>query len=145
MTGQTTKTLLDGNGSSFLGYFWDDGTAFYPMPLNPGAYGKTAALASNLILKASPGVLFGFDVVGDSTAIAATWYVMVFDATSLPANGAITPVKCYPVAAGNPLFSADFGSGGIAFTTGITIGISSTGPFTQTTLGAHAFISGSFK
>lgn len=105
-------------------------------------YTATGALASNLVLKSGAGTLFGFHVVGDATAIASTWYVLVFDATSLPADGAVTPAQCFPVNSGQPLLSVNEPTGGVAFTTGIVVGISSTGCFTQTTLGAHAFISG---
>lgn len=100
----------------------------------------TAAIASNSVTKASAGNLYSFEVAADSTLSGAAWWVMIFDATSLPANGAVTPRKCYAYPSGTT--SASYGwNTPIAFTTGITIGVSTTGCFTLTA-SVHAFISG---
>jgi hypothetical protein len=100
----------------------------------------SAALASNTVVKASAGNLYSFEVSADSTLSAAAWWIMVFDATSLPANGAVTPKKCYAMALGVTSYAAAFPMP-VAFTTGITIGVSTTGCFSQTA-SVHAFISG---
>lgn len=65
---------------------------------------------------------------------------MIFNATSLPADGAVTPAKCYAEPAG--AISASYGFNvPVQFSTGIVIGVSSTGFLTKTA-SAPAFISG---
>ena len=54
---------------------------------------SSEAAASNLVLKASAGNLYSLTI----TIGATSGYAMLFDATSLPSNGAVTPVWCYPV------------------------------------------------
>lgn len=99
------------------------------------------ALCSNLVIEAAgPHQLYSFEVGADTTLSGAPWWVMVFNTTSLPANGAITPLKCYPVPTNTTSYSAAFPTP-VIFATGITIGVSTTGCFTQTA-SAHAFISG---
>ncbi|MDE2100320.1 MAG: hypothetical protein KGL39_23920 [Patescibacteria group bacterium] len=104
------------------------------------AYSSTAALASNAVIKSAAANLYSFQVAADSTLSATTWWIMIFDATSLPSNGAITPTKCYGIPAGITGASFAFPNP-VRFTTGITIGVSTTGCFTQTA-STHAFISG---
>lgn len=101
----------------------------------------TAALGSSQVVKASAGTLYSFNVSADPTLSAAPWWVLIFNATAAPSNGAVTPAKCYAEPAGATSASGAFAAGGAAFSTGITIVASSTGCFTQT-LSAHAFISG---
>lgn len=105
---------------------------------------QTSALASNLVCKASAGTLYEFNVVADSTLDAAAWYVMIFDATSLPANGAVTPAKCYAVPSGTATWGGTFQAGGEGFSTGIVVGVSTTGCFSLTA-STHAFISGGYN
>lgn len=107
-------------------------------------HAQCAALCSNLVAKASAGKIKGFEVSADSTLSAAIWYVIVFDATSLPANGAITPAKCYQQPAGQTQMGGTFGPGGTTMGTGITIGVSTTGCFTQTA-SIHAFIAADYQ
>jgi hypothetical protein len=107
-------------------------------------HAQCAALCSNLVAKASAGKIKGFEVSADSTLAAAIWYVIVFDATSLPANGAITPAKCYQQPAGQTQMGGTFGPGGTTMGTGITIGVSTTGCFTQTA-SIHAFIAADYQ
>lgn len=101
---------------------------------------STAALASNSVTKASAGNLYSFEVSADVTLSAAPWWIMIFDATSLPSNGAVTPKKCYAMAGGVTSYSAAFPTPA-AFGAGITIGVSTTGCFSLTA-SVHAFISG---
>lgn len=113
--------------------------------VSPNAYGltpaTTAALASNQIVKAAPGNLYSFEVGADSTLSAAAWWIMLFDSTTLPGDGAVTPKKCYPMPSGTTGASFAFGAAPVAFTTGIVIGVSTTGCFSKTA-SVHAFISG---
>lgn len=100
----------------------------------------TSALAANLVVKASAGNLYSFEVSADSTLSGAAWWIMIYNATSAPGDGAVTPLKCYAMASGVTAYSAAFPVP-VAFGTGITIGVSTTGCFTKTA-STHAFISG---
>jgi len=98
----------------------------------------TTSLASSQVIYSSAGsALRGFQVTTSSVA----GYVMLFDATSAPADGAVTPVKCvyisYP---GTVLLGPDPGTAWLA-KYGWTVVFSSTGCFTKTA-SATAFISG---
>lgn len=99
-------------------------------------------LCSNLVVEnAGPHNLYSFQASADTTLSGAAWWVFIFNATSLPANGASqTPAKCYAVPSGTTSFSGAFTTP-IPFATGITIGVSTTGCF-NLTASVHAFISG---
>jgi hypothetical protein len=111
--------------------------------LNAASHAQTSSLASSVVAKSSAGTLYSFSVVADSTLNASAWYVLIFDATSFPANGAVTPAKCYYVPQGQSTLGGTFAAGGSAFTTGIVVGVSTTGCFTLTS-SAHAFISADY-
>lgn len=98
---------------------------------------STAAEGSH-VLKAGAGNLYGLSV----TTGASAGYVMIFNATSAPADGAVTPIKCYSVPATSS-FGASWNNPA-AFSTGITVVFSTTGCFTKT-ISATAFISGEVK
>lgn len=86
----------------------------------------TSAVASVLVVKASAGNLYEWRV----TSGASAGYVMLFNATAAPADGAVTPVDCVVVAA-----NATVGSGTIIperYSTGIVVVFSTTGCFTKT-------------
>lgn len=100
----------------------------------------TAALAANQIIKGSAGNLYSFEVSADSTLSAAAWWIMIYNATTAPGDGAVTPLKCYALPSGATSYAAAF-QVPVAFSTGITIGVSTTGCFTKTA-STHAFISG---
>lgn len=101
---------------------------------------SSSALAANTVIKASAGNLYSFEVSADSTLSAAAWWIMIYNATSAPVDGAVTPLKCYAMASGVTAYAAAFPTPA-AFSTGITIGVSTTGCFTKTA-STHAFISG---
>jgi hypothetical protein len=103
----------------------------------------TSVLASNLAVKASAGNLYSFNVGADSTLSGAAWWLMIFNLASAPADGAVTPAKCYPFPSGTTGYSAAFPVP-VNFSTGITLVVSTTGCFTKTA-SAHAFLSGDFK
>lgn len=65
-------------------------------------------------------------------------YVLIFDATSAPADGVVTPIDCVAVAA-NSTVGSNMDTLPDRFTTGYTIVFSSTGCFTKT-ISATAFI-----
>ena len=116
-----------------------------PAPVNQVSATKvsTAALAANLVVSAAPASLFSFEVSADSTLSAAAWWVMAYDATAAPADGAVTPIKCYALPSGAPSISAGFTTPE-TFSTGVVIGVSTTGCFTKTA-STHAFISGGYR
>lgn len=105
--------------------------------------GACTTLCSNLVVKASPGNIFSFNVSADTTLSGAAWWLMFFNSTTLPADGTVTPAKCYALPSGTTSYSAAFPVP-VAFATGIVMGVSSTGCFTKTA-SVHAFISGDFK
>ena len=103
----------------------------------------SASLAANQIIDGAPGNLFSFQVSADSALSAAAWWVMIYDAVSAPGDGAVTPAKCYALPSGATSIAAAWPTP-VAFGTGITIGVSTTGCFNKTA-STHAFISGDFK
>jgi len=95
----------------------------------------TTVAAGSQVLKASAGNLYGLNVVSGASA----GYVMVFNATSAPADGVVTPAQCFVLAA-NSSMQISYNTP-IRMTTGCTVVFSTTGPFTKT-ISATAFISG---
>lgn len=94
----------------------------------------TAAAGGSVIAKASAGNLYGINIVAGASA----GFLMIFNSTTVPADGAVTPIKCLPIAA-NAGFSVTFNPP-IRLGTGIVAVFSTTGPFTKT-ISATAFIS----
>lgn len=99
----------------------------------------TAAVANNLVAKASAGNLYGYNVVSGASA----GYVMIFNATAAPADGAVTPLRCIPLAA-NTGVDVNMRGPPIYFSTGITLVFSTTGCFNKTA-SATAFIAADVK
>lgn len=110
--------------------------------LNPSTPCATTVLAASLVCYNAAAVLHSFTVTADSTLDASVWYLMVFNATSLPADGAVTPLKCYQIPAGTAQFGGTFDAGGATFSTGVTFGVSTTGCFTKTASTHALFIGG---
>lgn len=95
---------------------------------------QTATVAGSLVAKTAAGNCYGFNAVSG----AAAGYLMLFDSTTVPADGVVTPKKAYVMAANSSLglhwdVPRRFGSG-------ITAVFSTTGPFIKT-ISATAFIS----
>lgn len=107
-------------------------TALFPSP--------SAALAANQVVSAVPANLYSFEVSADATLSGAAWWILIYDAVAAPADGAVTPIKCYALASGTTNFKETFFYP-IQFVTGIVIGASTTGCFNKTA-SVHAFISG---
>ena len=103
----------------------------------------SAAAEANHILKAGAGNLYA--AYATSTVAG---YLLIFNATTAPADGAVTPQNCIPGAltqSGIYAASISYNPGPAeVFTTGITASWSSTGCFTKTA-SATAFIHGSVK
>lgn len=133
---------------NFNGTTWDrvrgdtNGTYVVASPSAAAAVGitpvVTSVAAGSLVVKATPGNLYSVQI---GTAGSAG-FLMMFNATSAPADGTVTPVFCKAVAANTtaefPLIPP------AAFSTGITAVFSTTGCFTKT-ISATAFISGLAK
>ncbi len=99
-------------------------------PLTPVA---TTVASGSQVAKTTAGRLYGLNVVAGASA----GFVMVFDSTTVPADGAVTPKKVFPIAANAGVsYSWDRG---LTFATGIVVVFSTTGPFTKT-ISATAFI-----
>jgi hypothetical protein len=97
----------------------------------------SAALESSHVLKATPGNLYKL-----STIIGATsGYLMLFDATAAPANGAVAPVWSQLIESNgtNGGLLLDWGEFPMTFNNGIVVVFSSTGPFNLTASATAAF------
>lgn len=134
-------TVFGGNVDIFQGNSLLSSTnPLWVAPAPASTLAVTASLASNLVAKSSTGALLSFEVSADSTLSGAAWWVMIFNATSAPSDGSVTPAKCYALPSGATAFTGAFPNPAV-FSTGITIVASTTGCFTKTA-SAHAFISG---
>lgn len=108
----------------------------------------SAALEASTVTKATAGVLRS--VVGrvDSTHATATYYWQVYNAASLPADGAVTllraPVKIVHTNGTDTNFSIDCTDNGIFASTGIVMALSTT-EFTKTISGAFTSTNVLFK
>lgn len=95
---------------------------------------RAGAPSESAVAKASAGLLYKAQVFNNS---GATVYFQVFDAASLPANGAIPALAPQPVA--TLTFAAfEFATWGRPFTNGIVLAVSST-PATLTRTGGGIF------
>jgi hypothetical protein len=118
----------------------------YIPPIQPTAdttLGVAPAASSSAeachVFKASAGTAYSL-----SGYIGAAGFIMVFDAASAPSDGAVTPkVWAYAAAAGT--WSMDFGVMPAAFSTGIVVCASSTGPLSKTAYSTNTVFSGRVK
>lgn len=117
------------------------GTSLTPATTSAGGIAPVASTAVEAchVLKASAGNLYGFTLNATSTASANDW-VLVFNAASAPADGAVTPVDWGRVNP-NGFYSWAMPAIPVYFSTGITVCLSTTGPLTKTAE-AQAVISG---
>lgn len=97
---------------------------------------STTALAASLVVKGSAGTLFGLQGYATSAG-----FLLVHNTASLPADASV-PVVSLPIESGKP-FSVDFGVYGRAFSTGIVVVFSSTGP-TKTIGGSVMWVDAQF-
>lgn len=84
---------------------------------------SNTAYATNLVIKASAGTLYGLSGYNSKTS---SQFIQLHDAASLPADAAVPKVFILVPASSN--FAIDFGPRGRVFATGIVICNSSTGP-----------------
>lgn len=106
--------------------------ATYTAPTSSSSFaitpGSSSALESSHVLKASAGNLYSLYV---ATTTAAGW-LMTFNATSAPADGAVTPVEAIQIPANSAAAISFDGAPPDYYSTGIVAVFSTTGPFTKT-------------
>lgn len=107
--------------------YWTQGEHNENWPLNRGSL----AYATSLVVKTGPGKLYGFTAYNSGAA----QFIILFDGTSVPANGA-TGVP-FAVGATSNLGVA-YGDTGRAFNAGCVLALSTTSP-TLTLGAAEAF------
>lgn len=93
--------------------------------IGPGGFPLTSAspgFEASRVVKSGSGALFG---VGGFNNKGSAQFILIFDATALPANGAVPVGPPITVPAGNN-FSVDFGIWGLGFRGGCVIANSST-------------------
>lgn len=119
------------------------GSAVTPTPSSAASAGMapvvSTAAESNHVLKAGAGNFYSATITNGATP----GYVMLFDAVSAPADGAVTPVECFAMPATSSTLGVTFFYPDV-FATGITIVYSSTGCFTKTA-SATAYFSAQVK
>ena len=104
---------------------------------NPATPVVSAAAEGSHILKASPGCLISTYVTPSSTA----GYLMLFNSTTVPADGAVTPVECIQIASSVTNFLNWAPLPPEWFSIGIVAVFSTTGCFTKT-VGSGIFFHG---
>lgn len=87
---------------------------------------STAAESSRVLCSTPCFLRNGYVTTG-----AVAGFLMTFNATSAPADGAVTPRECIAVPAGVTV-GLDFGEQSEPYPTGLTVVFSSTGCFTKT-------------
>lgn len=108
-----------------------------PPPASGLANQASADSVSNLVFTATNKQLASLTVKIGTTS----GYVMLIDAAALPANGVVTPKWCYPVFSNgtNGSVSAEWHVP-LLFTTGVTVGFSTTGCDTLTASATAKFM-----
>lgn len=86
--------------------------------------------------------MFSFEVRADSTLSAAEWNILILNAASLPADGPVTPVKCYGISSGTIQAGGTFAGTGVSFPIGMVIVVSTNTSCFTLAASVHAFISG---
>lgn len=137
--------IVTGLGISRLSAGPPIGSAVVIAPTNIAMWGlapvnSTAAEGSH-VLCTGPCNLYNVTV----TIGATSGWLLLFDATAAPADGAVTPIWWFPVAsnATNGGATANWGPGPpLGTTTGLTAVFSTTGPFTKTVSATAAFSAG---
>ena len=118
-------------GTGMRGWFASLVKFFQPLSMV-----SSSSVGSALTLKSGAGSLASINMTIGTTP----GYLMIFDALSAPADGAVTPVMCFPV-------TTDGTRGGYErefkrawnFTTGCTVVFSTTGSTTKTASGTAFF------
>jgi hypothetical protein len=109
-------------------------------PIPGVSVAQTTAITSAIIAKASAG-----NLVSVSGSGFANQYIMLFNLTTIPTSGAVTPTKCFGPLQANGPYDFAWGSGPtLTMSAGIIVAISSVGCFTLS-MSNTAFISVEFQ
>ncbi len=112
-----------------------------PIPSSNSVVGMAStpstAAESDHVLKAGAGNLYGLTI----TVGATSGYLMLFNATSAPVDGAVMPAYCDPVISNgtNGGSAVSWNNFPLVFSTGITAVFSTTGCFTKTASATASF------
>lgn len=101
---------------------------------------RSSVVETGHVIKASAGNLYSLDVTADATLSAAAWAIMVFNSTTVPAAGAVTPAWCMLLPAGATGYAGAFPTP-MYLGTGISIAVSVGQTCFTKTDSAHGFIS----
>lgn len=103
----------------------------------------SASAEATHVLKAAAGNLYS---VYATNLTATAGFLTVLNATAAPGDGAITPLECVPIAANGNASISFAGGPPAAFSTGITVVVTSAATcFTKTTGVITAFIKGAVQ
>jgi hypothetical protein len=128
------------SGSNTIGGVYQAPTASSDFAITPGS---STQFQSGHVLKAGPGTLYSLYAMSGSVS----GFLMTFNATTVPADGPVTPVECVPVPANSFVTISAGGSPPNYYSVGIVAVFSSTGPFLKTTkrgFGASSFGKGAY-
>lgn len=103
-------------------------------PQAPATPINSGAAEGSHVLKAAPGCLLSVYVYNSGAAA----FLMLFNSTTVPADGAVTPVECVPVGSASYQFINFAPQPSEWFSVGVAAAISTTGCFTKT-VGSGAF------
>jgi hypothetical protein len=120
--GETAWPVALAAGSNTIGGTLPAPTASSSFAITPGA---SSVLEAGHVLKAGPGNLYSLYLM--TTSVSG--YLMTFNATSVPANGAVHPVECIQIPANSAAAISFDGAPPDYYSTGIVAVFSLTGPF----------------
>lgn len=100
----------------------------------------SSAVETGHVIKAGAGNLYSVSASADATLSAAAWAIMVFNSTTVPASGAVTPAWCVLLPAGATAYTGAFPHP-MYLGTGISVAISVGQTCFTKTDSAHGFIS----
>lgn len=142
-TANTTAWLVGLNSTASIA----NGNGVIVAPSSASSAGITVVVSASAeathVLKASAGNLYS---VYATNLTATAGFLHIYNATSAPADGAVTPLACVPLPS-NGATSINFNPGPPSvYSTGISVAVSSASTcFTKTTGVITAFISGSVQ
>jgi hypothetical protein len=137
-----TGTGASGTGTQRVAVSNDSSIALQPTSSSSLAIAPvvSAAAEGTHVFKASAGNLYSAYVTTGGTA----GFLLIFNTTTAPADGAVTPIHCVQAPANTTVGVSFSGMPPESFSTGISAAFSTTGCFTKT-VSATAFFHGSVQ